>query len=200
MKKRAMDVILSKRQSSIIDSINPETEALWKSAKAHQQWLQGDPIKTPDGDLVDFSMFDFIVATATFNKKDMSSTLTMLQKFWATLYPYIDNLIAHQVYYQKQFEELYGIEGSTLKKYALQNLELQCRTQYMNEAAVKAAQGLKFHMLGEFEAFHSKFKAESDAEIVKIKAKEDEWIARQEKMAEEKKKEADREAFASTLA
>jgi len=202
MKKRAMDVILRKRQNSIINSISDDTEALWKSAKTHQQWLQGDPIKTPDGDVVDFSMFDFIVATAVFSKKDMSSDLTMLQRFWITVYPYIDNLIAHQVYYQEQFQELYGIEGNTLKKFALQNLELQCYQKFMKEELGKyvgETVNSSEEINNEFKKYHEKFKAESDSEIEKIKEKEAEWMKKQEAAAERQAEQDKQDAFAATL-
>lgn len=199
MKKRDMDVVLNRRQTSIIDSINPDTEKLWKLAKANRQWLQGDTIRTPEGDEVDFSMFDFIVAITTFTKADMSSDLKMLQRFWITLHPYVENLIDHQKYYMSQFQELYGIEGQTLKKFALQNLELQCRQNFMKDASSRMAMGESFDLEAEFDIYHAKFKAESDAEIVKIRAKEEEFVKKQEEVAEKQKKEADQEAFAQTL-
>ena len=199
MKERALDVVLRKNQKNIIDNINPDTERLWKLAKKNLQWLQGDPIKTPDGDEADFSMFDFIVATAKYTKKDLSSDLTMLQRFWITLYPYVENLINHQIYYQKQFQELYGIEGETLKNYALQNMELQYRQKFMKEAAVKTAQGIKFDLEQEFMVYYEAAKLESDAEIVKIKAREEKWREEQEAKAAKRKEESDREAFAASL-
>lgn len=185
--RREFDIIVKKRQKSVIDSLSDETEELWKQAYAHRQWITGDPITLPSGDKVDMAMFDMIVATMHLQQSDMRSMLTLLQKFWAELYPYAENLVNHLNHYKVKFKELYGVEERTLRNYALQNLELQCRQLFMKEAAERTKKGETFDLEEEFQKFHKDFKAKSDAEIAKMKKQEDKRI-------EEDLKEAERRA------
>ena len=197
--RREMDVLIKKRKQSVVDSITPETEELWKQAQLNLQWLTGDPIKTSDGCEVDFSMFDFLMATTKWTAKDMTSDLTMLQRFWVTMFPYLDNVIGSLVNYKIKFKELYGIEGQTLKKFALQNLELQCRQLFMKEASERCLKGEVFNLEIEFRKFHKDFKAKSDAEIVKIRAKEEERNKRIEDKQKKNEQEVKNRAFAAHL-
>lgn len=146
--------------------------------------------------MVDFSMFDFIIATTQFSPDDMTSDLKMLQRFWVTIYPYVDNVIGNLNHYKLKFREIYGVEGQTLKTYALQNLELQCHRKFLKDMDPYCCDNTEesFELLKKFEKFHADFKAESDAEIVKIKAREDkrnlEIEEKQKKREEIEKKRA----------
>lgn len=191
---REFDVLIKKRQSAVIDSLNDETEELWKQAYTHRQWIAGEPITLPNGDKVDMAMFDMIVATMHLQQSDMRSMLTLLQKFWGELYPYVENLLNHLNHYKVKFKELYGVEERTLRNFALQNLELQCRQLFMKEAAERTKKGETFDLEEEFQQFHKEFKEKSDAEIAKIKEEEDKRIE------EDLKEEERRAALAKTKA
>ena len=189
--RKELEVILKKRKQSVVDSLTDETMELWKSAQLNQQWLMGEKIKTSEGHEVDFSMFDFVVATCNFTPDDMTSDLKMLQRFWITAYPYVENVIDHLAHYERQFKELYKIEGTTLKNFALQNLELQCHRLFLEKLDPKVKE--------EFETFHKEFKDKSDAEIEKVKEKEEEFQKKLEEREEKKKEEEKQRLFAAKL-
>lgn len=188
--RRELEVILRKRKSDILNSLNADTLKLWEEAEKNLQWVVGDPIKTSCGFEVDFSHFDLIIATAKFTPEDKKSDLLMLQRFWITIYPYVDNVIRNLNHYKAKFRELYDIEEVTLYKYAIQNLELQCRKEFMK----------KYPELEEkFIVYHKEFKEESDKKIAEMKEKEEKRLANRLEREEKKKSRSKLQAFADKL-
>ena len=209
--RKALDVILKKRKQSVINSITDETGEIWRQAQQNLQWIVGEPVRLPEGVKVDFSMFDFIVATTKFLPDDMTSDLKMLQRFWITIYPHVDKVIENLNHYKLKFREIYGVEGQTLKNYALQNLELQCYKKFFNEELHKH---LRYNPQGQeigypeelaqdireaFNDYHKKFKDESDAKIAEMKKKEEEIMAKQQKEVEEREKIKRQQALQAKL-
>lgn len=188
--RRELEVILRKRKSDIINSLTPDTLKLWELAEKNLQWVVGDPIKTSCGFVVDFSHFDLIVATAKFTADDKKSDLLMLQRFWITLYPYVDNVIRNLNHYKAKFREMYDIEEVTLYKYAIQNLELQCRQEFMKDYP---------ELEKDFVAYHEDFKAKSDKKIAEIKEQEEKRMANRKEREDKKKKRNKLQAFADKL-
>lgn len=199
--RREVSVLLKKRQSSVIDSLTDETTELWKLAQQNLQWLCGKPIKTKGGAKVDFSMMDYLMAITRWTAEDQTSDLLMIQRFWITMYPYLDNVISNLSHYKAKFAEIYGIEGETLKNYALQNLELQLYRKFFKEELPKILDNKnEANAINEaFKKFHEDFKAESDAEIEKAKAKEGEWRNKQEEKARTAEEANKKKAFANSL-
>ena len=197
MNKRKSDVILRKRQKQVVDSLSDETLELWKLAQAKKLWLTGEPIKI-EGQEVDFSHFDFTMAIAKFSKMDMTSDLKMIQRFWITLYPYIENLVYNVNRYEQQFKDLAQLEGQTLKSYALQNLELQCYQKFFKEELHKYTENA--HNIKEaFKVFHEAWEEESQAKIAEIKKQEEEHIKRQEEAAKKHEELQRQEALRAKL-
>lgn len=200
--RRELDVLIKIRQKGVIEALTDEKLELWKQAQHNCQWLVGDPIKMSDGTEVDFSMFDFALATTKFTPEDQQSDLKKFQRFWTTLWPYLDNVITNLNHYKLKFREIYGIEGQTLKKFALQNLELKCYQQFFKDELKKELVGGQLEaepIIAAFKKYHLDFKAESDAEIAKIKIREDKWMAEQEAKQEKREQEQKTAAFGASL-
>ena len=189
--RKRLEVILDREKRSILQNLNEDTEKLWQQAYDNTQWLTGKRVKI-GGKKIDFSHFDFIVGATIWTPEDKVSDLKLLQKFWITLFPYIDKIINQLHYYNVKFEEVYEIEAVTLKKFALQNLELQCRQKFMQDRLAPEIEE-------QFKIYHKEFKEESDAEIERIKEREKETKAKQEKWQEEKAKSAKKKKRLSRL-
>jgi len=181
MMKRKSDIILNNLQKKAIDTLDDEKLDLWKLAKAKKQWLTGEPTKI-EGQEVDFSHFDFILAIIQFSKMDMTSDLKMLQRFWITLYPYIENLLYYLNRYEQQFKDIVEMEGQTLRTYALQNLELKCYRKFFEDELRKYTDNSE-EIIKSFKVYHDAWEEESQSKIAEIKKKEEEHIKRQEEAA-----------------
>ena len=190
--KRHLKVLLKQRTKKIFDSLGDETQELWSEAAKTLGWIHGEPITLPNGSKVDLSMFDFIVAQCDFTPDDMTSDLKMLQKFWVTLFPYTNKMISNMQFYIQKFREVEKIETEVLRKYADQNFELQYRQKFMKEQ-VPAEYEEKF------QEYHKLMKAESDAEIEKIKKREKVFVKTNEKKIERRDKGNAMKRFASKI-
>lgn len=191
--KRHLDVLLKQRNRKIFDSLNDETQELWNKAEKTLGWIHGEAtVLGSGGAKVDLSMFDFIVAQCDFTPDDMTSDLKMLQRFWITLFPYTEKMIGNMQFYIAKFREVEKIESDVLKRYADQNLELQYRQLFMKEQ-------IPPEYAEAFVEYHAIKKAESDAEIAKIKKRE---AANNEKLkdkVETKQKQGKLQRFANKI-
>jgi len=172
--EKELNVLIKKRSDSILDSISEETEALWKQAKANTQILTGEE-RVYEGQKVDFSMLDFLLATIKFTPQDMTSDLLMLTKFWSEFYPYLKKLQTGYSHYRGKLRESYASENHTLYGYANQNLELQCFKLFLKELDEETP-----GLAQRFDKFHKDHKEKSDAEIAKIRKQEKKRVKKEQ--------------------
>jgi hypothetical protein len=193
------EMILRRRQNDVLDSLNEDTERLWKLCHEQVLWLEGDP-KEVEGREVDYSMFDFVIATTNFRAMDKVSYLGMMQRFWWTLYPHIKKLNEGLKNYETQFKTVMGIEDRALKGYADQHLELACYRLFLEEELGKHMSNSQAKKLrAAFHNFHQKYDEESKAKIAKIKAEEEEKNKIREEKLRKRKEEEDKRAFERSL-
>lgn len=199
MMKRKSDIILKKKKD-VIESMSDEVKDLWKLAKAKKLWLTGEPVKY-EGREVDFSQFDFVFYHTVFDdllKNPDTHPSKYFQRFWAELYPYVENLLYFLNRYEQQFKDMVDMEGSTLKSYALQNLELQCYQKFFKEELHKYS-GKADKIKEIFKIYHEAWESESQEKIKEIKAKEEEHIKRQEEAAKKQEELERQEALRAKL-
>ena len=150
--------------NEIFGSNEKKKEAIWQLAFKQKTFLFKDSNHLQELE-VDFSTFDMLLGTTTFNRNDRVNQLTMFKALWRSLWPYLHNLVKSYYQVQAAWDALVEDQDTVLKNYADQNLELKIYKEYMSDMVDP--------ITGEdFNAYYAARMAEDEAAMEEIRIKE----------------------------